>query len=198
MMTMNESAMRYAVLKFLTPLSKAAGQITDPFVTRRVTFQDVNTATPLLMPGDGLLSRKRLELSNLGISGHFKHAAIVSPDPKVIIEAVGYGVIASTVDDFFLPKDEVVVLRPNFADEAQRLAAAQWAAGKVGLPYDFEFTQSLTAFFCSKLLYDSYDVTMGTGGFIPALSMGIPTPQPQDFITSTWDVIFLSARGSLT
>lgn len=198
---MTKAELRDWLFKVSLPLAKASGKITDPFIDRWMTFDDVESARPHMRPGVGLFSRKRLELSNLFIQDHFTHAAIVAPNPDLIVQAIGVGVVDSTADDFFLDKDEVIlrIPSPTWATEQDMLVAAEWAWGQRGKPYDYGFTTSITALFCSELFYDSYAETMHERAklFTPKFVLGVPVPKPMDFVVDpNWSTPWMSARCS--
>lgn len=185
-------AFRRRLMNAMVPVSKFTGRAFDPFVTRWIDLAEAQAAkAELCRPGLVLVSRKRLELTNLFIPGHYKHAAIVSPVTGVVVEAVGIGVTDTTLDDFLADKDEVLALEPLFCDHPTHMAeAAKWAYDQIGSSYNYSFSpyaQGVKSFWCSELCYEAYRST----AHAPS-SLHFPLSQtfcgttvlPADFVTA--------------
>lgn len=200
--------LRLAILRAATPISKHLGAIGDPFVERWVTWDDVRSfrASGGFKPGTVLVSRKRHELTNLFIPGKFTHAAIVSLEPSIVVEAVGMGVVRNSVEAFLLNKDEVVALEPVYLSTPERELAAAWAAFQIGKEYDYLFegnggTKGDRSFFCAELVYRalSRGELKTDKSFIRLETMGVKTVTPMDFVSASkkFHVTWKSARATI-
>lgn len=200
---MNFQDLRLALIRHSVWFSKAIGKVGDPFVDRWVGWSEVAPCRAALKPGMCIVSRKRLEATNLAIPGRYTHACIVGPDPTVVIEAIGVGVIRTTIEGFLLGHDEVIAFEPTFADDKLRIMAATWAEKQIGKQYDYLFDDvegqtGDAAFFCAELVYKAYSCT--EGGSAPTMkryeTLGVNTVIPDDFVQARdkWRPVWASAR----
>jgi uncharacterized protein YycO len=169
-----------SLLSFIEPVSKLVGKIHAPFSTRLITGKDFYSIQSQLQPGDILLSRIRLHLTNLFIEDFWKHAAIAINELE-IIEATAEGVHLSSVYDFISTKDYICVLRLNSIFPAHLKAKAASSARKaLGVQYDYEFDLQDNEFYCSELVdwsYQQNDIQL-----VPYVeSMGIKSILPSAF-----------------
>jgi len=133
-------------------------------------------------PGDILLRRCDVFVSNLFLPGWWGHAALfvggradvdrlgLADDAGVrphledmerrgldIVEAVGDGVTLSTLAHF-LEADHAAVLRPRYPDDEARRLAIRRAYAHLGKAYDFEFDfESDDVLVCSELCWRALD-----------------------------------------
>ena len=152
--------MKNWLLKIAFSITRWVGRQHWPYIHKKMTAANCLAISKNLHPGDVLLSHNEGELSNVLISGFWKHAAI-AVDSEVIVEAIGSGVRKCHIVDFAMKKDFVSVWRPAFASKEQRAVAADYAKCQVGTPYDYEFQSGNKAFYCSELVHAAYDHAMG-------------------------------------
>lgn len=183
---------RRHLLNMLSPLTERIGRIHAPFSVKAMSGQDYYTVRDIVRPGDILLSHTEGSLSNPLIPGYWKHVAFVK-DSDTVIEAVGKGVVLSTMVDFVLKKDAVMVLSPLFADQQIMERAVEVALTLIGLPYDYLLEYDLgnnRAFYCAEVVWFSYEMAMRervkagedyVSPFTPRVTLGMPTVVPQDF-----------------
>lgn len=180
------SAQEYVRRKLLEvgfPVLKWTGQIGLP--KRHMNQHFFFTAQKLLTPGMVFIVRRDYEASNILQSGFWKHAAIfVGHDSRgipSIIEAVGTGVRKAGILDFMFSEDYVKILKPKFADQAQMMNAAGNARSLEGQPYDYQFRPANKAWYCSEVIWWSYNMVIPNSPFTPRETLGVQTVTPQDF-----------------
>jgi uncharacterized protein YycO len=185
---------RRVLMHALTPFSKLLGDLHIAPSHRRCKakhFRDIfNSASP----GDVLLSVMRGELNNLCIPGYWSHAALYVGN-GVVVEAVGDGVVESDLIDFVLSKDNVCLLRLKENRGAE--CACSVAQSMVGRPYDFYFEPGDLSFYCSELVWYSWNeaslkVTGKPINFSKRTTLGVATVVPQDYrnASSKFDVVY--------
>jgi hypothetical protein len=149
--------------------------------------QQVENLRQLLQPGDILIERRNWFLSNAFLPGFWPHAALylgdredleamglhddhrvslhwdafLKPDAAghshAVIEAIGEGVIFTSLEHSVGEADAVAVLRPQLTDTQRREAIAR-AFSHHAKPYDFEFDFfSSNRLVCSEVVYRAYD-----------------------------------------
>ena len=109
-----------------------------------------------MKPGDVLMSADlsypgwgRMEYWAIG--SHYTHAALMGDDGHVY-EAVGEGVIKTTVEEFLEGRKKIAIARPGL-DGEQAHTATEYAKSHLGKPYDGVFDyKSNNEFYCSELV----------------------------------------------
>ncbi len=168
--------------------SGVATYMGDTRIVNRPPFITVGQAEAIesrLEPGDILLERANWYLSNPGLPGFWKHAALyvgrledlkqlgIADDPavqqhladyltaapderaKTVIEAVSEGVLLNSLTRS-LHADYAAVLRPRVSPR-QRATAITRAFANLGKPYDFNFDfEDTTKLVCTQVIYLSY------------------------------------------
>ena len=140
-----------------------------------------------LRPGDILIERRNWYISNSLLPGFWPHAALylgshqdlaelgVVTDDRVaphmadfqgqdrlgndfaIIEAIGEGVVFTSLEHSVGEADAVAVLRPNLSDSEMREALGR-ALSHRGKEYDFDFDfQTTDRLVCTELIFRTYD-----------------------------------------
>lgn len=134
-----QAATRQAVLAVTYPALPLIGKVQLPL--RRL--MDENDAQQFMNSkpkvGTSLISRKRAQLSNLGIPGWWKHMAIYVGfigDLPMIVEAVWPWVRMVPVERWFCGEDYARAKVPLFMTDDQMSRKAGKALHVLGLPYD--------------------------------------------------------------
>ena len=187
--------LRIRLLKALKPITIWIGQRHMPYSHKLITGKHYFEIVDRLSPGVVFVTQKYGELTNILIPGKWTHAAIYVGDGWVV-EALGVGVTKTHIIDFLLSKDEVAVLSPKFGSEGQMAGAAKYALGKVGTPYDYEFKGDNQAFYCSELVWSSYDQVMQEMPFTIRKTWGVETVIPDDIYNakSKWTICWEANR----
>jgi uncharacterized protein YycO len=190
--------LRLSILKAALPISKWIAKRHSPFSRKLITEEHVEDFKKIYCPGLVLISSTYGELANWFIPGQFSHAAILGSSyiKSDIIEARTTGVCYTKLYNFFMTKDRVVALRPLFCDLAGMKIAAIDAENAIGMPYDYYFSPSNDAFYCSELIGYAYS---RFGVWTKRMTMGIETIVPDDFYLSAkskqpkWEIVWDSA-----
>lgn len=171
--------LRLWLLRLSIPIQKLMQKMHPP--EPLIGWDFVAEVTMSIEPGDVLLSRERLHLTNLFIPGFWSHAAIW--EGSYVIEAIGSGVRASGLQEFLYKKDWVMVLRANFLASTEPVTRFAWF--QVGLPYDYEFGSKVKAWYCSELVFrclrEGAHRVGGPDVFTLRKTFGVRTVTPQDF-----------------
>ncbi len=175
--------LRLILLRLAHPFLAWLGEI---YPERSVTPYFVNDVTSKIWPGDVLITRENMVLTNLLIPGKFTHAAIYAGG-GFITEATGVGVHSVAIEKFLFEKDFVAVLRPTFMSDEQLQKSARVASTLNGDPYDFYFTGDTKAFYCAEVVWYSYKEAMRPAycPFSLRETWGVLTITPQDFYEAT-------------
>jgi uncharacterized protein YycO len=195
---------RRAILEVTRPFLRLLGKAHVPPHYRSISKYEADAVINVIKRGDVLLSHRKRETTNFLIPGYWKHAAMYAGQGRVI-EAIGKGVIETSIEEFCMTKDSVAVLRSKFSGVDVATLAVKYARDLRGLPYDYlvehDHSRAVNiAFYCSEVIWWSYDqacLKIGlTSPFEPRMTMGVPTITPQDFENATklWDEV-LMVRG---
>ena len=176
--------------KLFVPIAILVSKIKRP--DPQISSADVDIIRHWIRPGDALFSRTEWELSNFGLPGFYKHAAIWTG--KEVWEATTKGVYPKSLEEFCFKKDGVAV---------GRLAGPDWTVGQLntilcfledqlGEPYDFSFSWATYAkWYCSKLVLRAYQEAEPTS--IEAIKtmrvLGETEISPQDLCDSLHMVV---------
>lgn len=188
-MELDYPKIRRVILQAASPVTPIIGKIEIP-AKRRLGDQDARAFDLAgLLPGTVLLSRKRLQLSNLFIPGEWKHAAIYcgAVGDEGVIEAVYPKTDRVDAADWVLHQDYVLALEPKFCGPHVMRHAADIALTLEGSDYDLAFESGAVnrAFYCAEVVWFAYEQALRKIGrespFTPRLTMGVPTVCPDDF-----------------
>lgn len=187
-------SLRSILLKISYPILKVLGKLEVP--NRKFTGKHLSEIGKVTDRGSVLLTRKRFNFLNLTFIPNFwTHAAIyvgqVDGVPSVV-EAIGAGVVVTPLVEFLFNKDYVSAYNPKFADPDQMWEAADEALKLVGSKYDYEFKGGNPAFYCSEVIWWSYDKVIMPSPFTPRKTMGEATITPEDISKADklWKCVF--------
>jgi hypothetical protein len=130
-----------------------------PSTMPEVSPEKMDELREKIKPGDVLMSAdlsypgwSRMEYWAIG--SHYTHAALAGSD-GFVYEAVGEGVIKTTLNEFLEGRKKIAVARPGL-DEKQAETATEYAKSHLGKPYDGVFNfGSDDEFYCSELVAKS-------------------------------------------
>ena len=154
---------------------------------RLISKTQVEALRAVLQPGDILIERRNWYLTNCFLPGFWPHAALymgtyeeleelgVPADPRAaphmnafrqrdefehdlaVLEAIGEGVIFTSLEHSVGEADAVAVLRPILSTEQRREALSR-ALSHRGKAYDFDFDFETTdTLVCTELIFRAYD-----------------------------------------
>lgn len=188
-MDVNWPRVRRTIMEIARPLARTAGRIHTPPHYRAITKLETYELAKLIEPGDVLLSHRNREVTNLLIPGYWKHCAMYTGEGR-IVEAMGRGVVDSSLEEFCMTKDGVLCLRATFASPREAGLTVSFAKSLRGKPYDYliehEFSRAINeAFYCSEIpwwCYEQVFIAQGKSSpFEPRETLGVPTIAPQDY-----------------
>ncbi|MDR1486606.1 MAG: hypothetical protein LBT62_01230 [Deltaproteobacteria bacterium] len=90
----------------------------------------------------------------------FSHAAIYDAEKDEVIEADARGVSSSPLPEFLLTAYRIWVVKPIWATEKNRHAAALRARSRIGRPYNFTGLIGLSlpdSYYCTQLVMDAWE-----------------------------------------
>ena len=167
------------------PVLKIAEKLGNP--EPHVTAEFYYLCRTMLQPGDILISREDLKLTNVFIPGFWSHVAIYVGKAKfdeTVVEAIGKGVVQTPFVQWVLQKDHVAVLRFKDAAFEEALTAAHFAILQEGKPYDYQIQPGTKAWYCAELAWGAYDHSMnGKCPLKPKKVLGVDAITPESF----WD-----------
>lgn len=210
---MLEITLRRTILRAAEPILPAIGKVQVPtWLAPRLMGKDDAASFMALdpLPGTVLLSRKRLQLSNVVNVGTWKHVAMFVGEfhaVPLIIEAVWPWVRLVPVERWFEGEDYAKAVIPTFADAHLMDVAADLSVALTGLKYDrmFEYAKQLTAnraFYCAEVPWWTYDKAFEAIGkpcpFEVRKTLGLETVAPDDYhlATDKWKTIWTSKTAA--
>jgi hypothetical protein len=110
----------------------------------------------ILKPGDILLTNSDLwmdfeiPLKLVGSRGDWTHTAVYDGHGKSIEALASKGVVERPVEELVGGNHHVRVMRPKYS-EGGADKAIEYARSKVGMPYDFKFSDTDDSFYCIEL-----------------------------------------------
>jgi hypothetical protein len=143
--------LRFFVNLIFVPLAKLVAffKRPDPIINDN-DFTRIRLA---IKDGDALFSRTEWELSNIGLPGFYKHAALYIGG--YVWQATTGGVGFCSLEEFCYKKDGISIGRlhgPDWTNE-QLLAMLLFVSREMGKPYDYSFSwNTLGSWYCSKLV----------------------------------------------
>jgi hypothetical protein len=195
----------------LEPVIRWIGEIHLPFTHKLVTGDDYRRAVRLSKPGYGVIAKNRGELSNLFISGFWKHGAIITAD-DTIIDLTRDGCAANDAISFLLKKDFFILIRCKLLSEYQHYLASRFAKACVGqcaYDFDFDLNDSLQSIkdrafkrphlYCFESLFYWWSFVAGKPIFEPKEKFGVYYITGEDFINrpDIFEIVYLSRSMAL-
>jgi hypothetical protein len=154
------SDLKFFGIRFFHPFVRVASRISWRFGRPyRCTFGNLEPYIPELKPGMVIVTRTNHLFSNVWIHGYWTHAGLVLPGNS-LIEAVGGGVRESTLQKFFQGTDDFAIYEPTAASGTVAITACEFARKAVGLKYNFSFRRKPNRYYCSELIYLSFEEGM--------------------------------------
>ena len=148
---------------------------------------DVEMIRDLIEDGDALFSRTEWELSNFGLPGFYKHAAIYLNGR--VYQAITKGVSSCSLDAFMYKKDGVALARvpgPEWTQD-QILSMLIFVREQLGEAYDYSFSwDTFSSWYCSKLVMFAYKTAKpeSVDAIKTMTVLGEKTLSPQDMFES--------------
>ena len=154
---MTTSNLKFFGILFFNPFVRSANLVSWRFGRPYgCSFDSIRPYIETLRPGMVIVTRTNFLFGNLFIHGYWTHAGLVMPGNK-LIEAVGGGVRETTLEQFFLQADDFAVYDPVVADHEIARHACEFAKQAIGLKYNFSFRRKLRKYYCSELIYLSFE-----------------------------------------
>lgn len=188
--------LRQLILKLIKPFLVWVSGKHLPYTHKKITGEQYEALAKLIEPGDVLVSRLEGDLTTALILGFWTHGAIYTL--KGVVEAEGKGVILTSLIDFVMTKDFVLLVRPKLTRD-HRVLVSDFAKDLVGFPYDYTFSAANEAYYCSELVWTCYaraTIKLGISNPIEmkwCLNCLITTP---DDLARSGDIIFDSRRDN--
>ena len=178
--------LRSMILDMAYPILKKVGKVHMPYSRKLITGDDYYRLKERMISGHILVSFTRGELTNVLIPGGWSHIAMYVGKDRVI-EAVGKGVVETSLVDFVMTKDYVACVSPTFCTPWKMIEAAELAETQIGKPYDYGFDWQIgnqEAFYCAEFPYWCYSkvVPKAEMGFRLKEVMGGLTIVPDDYM----------------
>jgi hypothetical protein len=147
----------------------------------RVNEQDYLDLEKILEPGDVIVTRTSLTPTNLLIPGFYKHVGIYTFPDSGVVEALGRGVVLTSLKEFITTKDYFCVLRSTQVKGFDTDLIAEKALQYVGYPYDYHFDPHNENFYCAELVWHAYHSTVPDYSFVRREILDVATVLPNDF-----------------
>lgn len=186
--------MQNFILSIVEVLGKFIGLLSLPRPIRKLVDSEREFFNSDLL-GCVVLTKQNWQLSNLIISGYWEHAALIVSD-GCVIEATNRGVIKRNIPECLSDKDDYIILKPLFASAEERQKAIHYADTLVGDEYDYSFSKGNNRWYCSEIIWASYDKALEENPFTPRsieyFGAKVEVVEPNDFYKANkkWAVIF--------
>ncbi|MDQ7825709.1 MAG: YiiX/YebB-like N1pC/P60 family cysteine hydrolase [Candidatus Eremiobacteraeota bacterium] len=141
-----------------------------------------------LMPGDIILSRTPSNqlyylLQKAAFGSDYSHAAMVAGDGR-IIDAYSK-VKAQSLEDFCASQTALVILRPPYHSEEERIKALDYLERQVGKPYDWRFDlKDDSAHYCTEIVVKALEASCSRAEVKGRWALGRPVVVPDDLLNS--------------
>lgn len=140
-------------------LKKLFKNVGDVNHTSRPTMNEAGKTQEIvdtLKPGDIIVTNSDLwmdfeiPMKLTGARGDWTHTAVYDGNGKSIEALASRGVVERPVEELIGENHHVRVMRPKYPEGGAE-NAIEYARSKVGMPYDFKFSDSEEAFYCIEL-----------------------------------------------
>lgn len=187
---------RKLILKVVAPVLKFLGKINF------AKLFGMKLGIPLMkvmeessiQTGDVILSRIDYLATNLVIGGFWKHAGILKTENGLVyvIEATSKGVQKRLLYKFLENKTHIMIRRPIFCEIKSRVKAVEFAENLIGLPYDWGIISTNDAYYCSEVIWASYEDAVNPSPFTPRETFGEMAVTPEDIALAKkkWELIY--------
>jgi hypothetical protein len=149
---------------------------------------DLRELLAVAQPGMLVLSRRQRKLSNVFVTGHWKHVGVISAGAssgrgaRVMEASPQGGVVELSLDEFVRSSDAALLIAPTLVPPEQWPLVAQAITNHLGKPYDFGYCAGENGrFYCSKLVYFALRTVLGREPFPLPLHWGGRGLMPNDF-----------------
>ena len=108
-----------------------------------------------------IVTRRKWELANLFIPGHYKHAAVILPNFTVLEMTVRFGLVIRPLFELLRESSEYCILRPNFASMEMVVENAEDVYTTVSREYDHMHLYSNDFYDCGELIAVIFHKALG-------------------------------------
>ena len=146
-------------LKLVSPIVKFLGKIYVKFDAPKIDGVFYYTWRDSIYPGDVLLSNSDGYIgSNFINPSEIKHGAIYMGKDMdgicYVTEATAEGVIKKDLVSFLTTKDRIIIMRPRFPIDRNKVIPS--AESRLGASYDYEFEGNDKEYYCFEHIIKSY------------------------------------------
>ena len=177
--------MRHTISKLIADITKFICRVNVPYSQKQMSFTRCQEIIRRSRPTDLILLRTEGELSTLIQGQKWTHSVPVSYFEETI-EAVTSGVRRVSLMYVLARCDEAILLRPK--KEVTQFLFCQFLNAQIGEPYDFEFSDSDSKWYCHHLSAWAYKSSSEIKIEKVKTALGEKF-MPDSFLTSEFEII---------